>query len=80
MATFRYFLIVPALLAAACADKAPPPLASPDPSYCAWYSPFQYSEAAAKVEAIESLRAHVGNQARYSDRCTGGQERKAGPR
>ncbi len=76
----RRIIALTLLLTPACADKAPPPLASPDPSYCAWYGSFAYSPAAAAVEAVEALRIHVGNEARYAERCTGGQERKGGPR
>lgn len=76
----RPAIIALALLAGACADKPPPPLASPDPSYCAWYQPFQYGQAAAKVEAIDALRAHVANELRYSDRCLSSQDKPGGPR
>jgi hypothetical protein len=80
--TFPAFGAIAAALVAlsACADKAPPPLASPDPSYCAWYSPFAYSPAAAAVENVESLRVHIGNESRYADRCLSRQDAPGGPR
>lgn len=73
-------IIALALLAAACADKPPPPLASPDPSFCVYYDPFNYAEKAAANENVETLRKHVGNETRYVERCISSKDKPGGPR
>lgn len=66
------------LLLAGCADAKLPPLPTPGPDMCLAYSSFRYSDAAAKVEALDALRKHNANEITFAKDCLLGDRSKSG--